>query len=467
MPERQSLLSANEGLKIPEWLDYRSGPYAHQGAATDSWARKWGRGILEMATGAGKTITAMVCAARLQKVASPLLIVIAAPFKPLLAQWAEEVVIFGIEPVFLSGKSPAARAEAIGAAGSRLELGLAKTEAIIVSNATFCSQAFLESIKAIKAEKMLIADECHNLGAPRFIKNPPDFFKYRLGLSATPDRQYDGRGTEILLEYFGDVCFRYPIASAIGGCLCNYDYHIHWVEMAREEMKKWFSLTDKIREEAARLPRGKRSPTLDFLACKRRLLIEEARGKLPAFQKALAACSKDDLRYALVYTTDKAPGQMEKVNRHLEKLGLRWSQLTCEETSRRKMASEILASFKNGSIDILTAKRVLDEGVNIPEIKTAFILASTSVKRQWIQRRGRLLRPCKANGKEKAVIHDFITVPQGAFRRGELDYDSRKMVRSELLRVCEFAHMASNYNDKGGPGEALGLLRDLAPDWED
>lgn len=110
----------------------------------------------------------------------------------------------------------------------------------------------------------------------------------------------------------------------------------------------------------------------------------------------------------------------------------------------------MIAAFQAGDIQVLTAKRVLDEGVNIPQIRRAFVLASTTVERQWVQRRGRLLRTCSAIGKTSADITDFLALPPG-MDSGALDDDARSLVRSELKRVQEFGALARNAGSEQGP----------------
>ena len=124
-----------------------------------------------------------------------------------------------------------------------------------------------------------------------------------------------------------------------------------------------------------------------------------------------------------------------------------------------------LTAFQNGDLKVLTAKRVLDEGVNIPQIKLAFLLASTTVTRQWVQRRGRLLRKCEEIGKTHAVIHDFVVLPPnvllGSYTSEDLDKDSRNLIRSEYKRVWEFAKLCHNSSDEDGPFNVLDKLKDL------
>ena len=161
-------------------------------------------------------------------------------------------------------------------------------------------------------------------------------------------------------------------------------------------------------------------------------------------------------KHTLIYATDKDPEQLDQVNLVLRDLGISFHQLTAEETTDREKTKQIISTFRSGDIQVLTAKRVLDEGVNIPEIYKAYILASTTVERQWVQRRGRVLRICKDINKTHSVIHDFIALPPiGDFT---LDNDARNLIKSELLRVQEFASLARN---AGRPDGALSVIHPL------
>lgn len=452
-------------LKIPAHLVFETGDFAHQGKAVKAWEAADRRGILEMATGAGKTITSMICAARLQDEIENLLVVVAAPYRPLIEQWCEEIREFGVQPINLpAAGGPDARNREIRQAGRRLRMGHSRAEVLVVSNDTLCTDRFIRSIAAVKAKKMLIADECHNLGAASFTANPPDEFEYRLGLSATPVRQYDEEGTDALIDYFGDICFSFTLEEAIGKCLTEYDYHVHFVELTPDEMQEWIDLTNQIASQAWKLEAVKSDPYLDNLLRQRRLVLETASGKIDILADQLDAEGPRELRYTLIYATDKKPEQLEQVNRLLQNSGVLFHQLTQEETQSQQKTKKILATFQNGVTQVLTAKRVLDEGVNIPQIKLAYILASTTVKRQWVQRRGRLLRTCKAIGKTHAVIHDFVVLPPGTSSSTveQLDPDARRLVRSELERVWEFARLSRNGPYPGGPYEAVQHLQALA-----
>ena len=435
---------------IPDWLEYEEGPFEHQGKAVAAWRDAGYHGVLEMATGSGKTITSMISAHRLYEENKPLLIVVAAPYVPLIEQWCDEIAPFGLRPVNLTTAGSAAkRARELQKLKRRLRTGLSDVEAVVVSHDTLCTPEFLASVQAFDCARLLIADEAHNLGRPSFINDPPEFFQYRLGLSATPIRQYDEEGTEALFGFFGPVAFRFTLEEAIGRCLVEYHYYVHPVYLTKSEMDEWFDLTGKIKHNAWRSEGGKPDEYLAKLLRDRRALLETASNKVVTLSALLKEEHPDNLRYTLVYTSDKGPDQLDNVNRLLRDRNILFHQLTAEETASRDQTKRIIKSFQDGEIQVLTAKRVLDEGVNIPQICKAFILASTTVERQWVQRRGRLLRRCRAIGKTHSVIHDLLALPPG-MEEG-LDPDARALVRSELHRAQEFARLARNAGRPDGP----------------
>lgn len=435
---------------IPPSLRYEDGPFRHQGDAVSAWCDGGYRGVLEMATGSGKTITSMIAAHRLYQQHKPLLIVVAAPYVPLVEQWCEEMAPFGVTPVNLTTVGGAAkRASELQKLSRRLRTGLSDVEAVVVSHDTLCTPEFADALKRFECERLLIADEAHNLGRASFIADPPEFFEHRLALSATPIRQYDEEGTEALLAFFGPVRFRFTLEEAIGKCLVEYDYYVHPVYLSGTEMDEWFDLTGKIKQNAWRSENGKPEPYLAKLFRDRRALLETASGKVSMLASLLGKEDTGTLKHTLVYASDKGPEQLDAVNRLLGHKGILFHQLTAEETADRVRTKQIIRSFQDGEIQVLTAKRVLDEGVNIPQISKAFILASTTVERQWIQRRGRLLRTCSAIGKTYSIIHDLLALPPG-MEEG-LDPEARALVRGELRRAQEFARLARNAGRPDGP----------------
>lgn len=445
---------------IPGHLKYEGGPFGHQGKAVSAWYEAGYRGVLEMATGSGKTITSMIGARRLHERQKPLLIVVAAPYVPLIEQWCEEIVPFGLKPFNLTTVgSTAKRASELQKLRRRFRMELSDVEAIVVSHDTLCTPEFLEAVQSFDCTRLLIADEVHNLGRTSFISNSPEFFEYRLGLSATPTRQYDEEGTAALFGFFGPVVFRFTLDEAIGRCLVEYDYFVHPVYLSGAEMDEWYDLTGRIKRNAWRGKEGEPDDYMKKLFRDRRTLLETASGKITTLRNLL---EKDvgDLHHTLIYTSDKEPEQLNAVNKLLRDRNILFHQLTADETVNRERTKQIIKSFQDGEIQILTAKRVLDEGVNIPQIRKAFILASTTVERQWVQRRGRLLRTCRAIDKTHSVIHDLLALPPGMDEG--LDPDARALVRSELRRAQEFARLARNAGRSDGPLTMIDRMVDAA-----
>ena len=443
--------SSRPSFTIPSELRFEDGPFEHQGRAVKAWCEADHQGILEMATGSGKTIAAMICAHRLYNVEKPLLIVVAAPYIPLIQQWCDEISPFGLKAVNLTeAKGAKKRAVELNKLEKRIRFGISDIEIIVVSHRTLCDSEFKAELKKFDCKTLLIADEVHNLGSKGFITNPPDFFDYRLGLSATPIRQYDEEGTEQLFAFFGPIVFQFTLEDAIGRCLVEYEYYVHPVELTEDEMDEWYALTEKIGKNAWRQEDlDADDEYLMKLLRDRRALLENAENKIAVLEDVLT--QREDftkLRHTLIYTSDKAPQQLKDVNTLLNKHGVLFHQLTYEETGDREKTRRIIQSFQEGTLRVLTAKRVLDEGVNIPEIEKAFILASTTVERQWTQRRGRLLRTCRETGKRHSEIHDFMALPTDL---DNIDDTARTLIESELKRIQAFAYLAKNFGRPDGP----------------
>ena len=190
-------------LVLPHGLNIESGPFGHQGEAVSKWEEVGRRGILAMATGSGKTITALAAAARLQEDCESLFVVVSAPYRPLVSQWIDEVAAFGVEPLPSKGSARGANRSARFGGSSSCVKSITVQVAVVTENylTTPEFRAVLDAIPE-QVKTLLIADEVHNLGRIGFISNLPERFDYRLGLSATPERQYDPDGTRALFRFF-------------------------------------------------------------------------------------------------------------------------------------------------------------------------------------------------------------------------------------------------------------------------
>src|SRR5262249_34010616 len=314
LPAANPVFFGDDALTIPSGLQWQSGPFAHQGRAVAAWEAAGGKGLLSMATGSGKTVTSLICATRLQDAGSPLLVVIAAPYRPLVEQWAHEVRDFGVEPANLARLDGSERARVARDAVMRLERNVTRVEAVVMTHDFLLSDAFDELLAAVPGgvATLLIADEVHNLGRPRFLARPPGRFEYRLGLSATPVLQYNEEGTQAIADFFGETVFEFSLAEAIGVCLVPYDYYLHPVELASDEEQQWLELTEKLIRAGFRgsdtdVLEARLSPDVVALLVKRRSVLEGAAAKVTALVALMKDAGLHDVRHTLVYCSDKRP----------------------------------------------------------------------------------------------------------------------------------------------------------------
>lgn len=460
-----------ELLRLPPRLLMRE----YQLRAVRSWFEAEGRGILEMATGSGKTFTALFALTKLyERIGGPMAVLILAPYIHLVDQWAEHAESFGLSPIRCYGAKEHWR-RFLSAAILRLNNGDRSLLSIVVTNATFSSADFQNAIRKLAVRTVLVADEVHNLGAPRLAKSLPDRVELRLGLSATPGRWLDETGTDRLTAYFGPVVYRFGLKEAIEHIppvLVPYRYFPVVVELEDDEQEQYLELTAAIARSITDLDASTLSDLAIALLIKRSRLLASARGKLPALRNAIRPFR--ELPFSLVYcgdstvefgddggNADEYPEQRRQIDAVTmmlgHELGMQVAQFTAQ--TAREDRQVILQRFGAGDLQALVAIRCLDEGVDIPHISRAFILASSTNPRQFIQRRGRILR--KAPGKSVAEIFDFIVRPPSI---GMLDSAARpagkRLIQNELRRVAEFCGLAQN-----GP-EARLVLQPMLKEWD-
>jgi superfamily II DNA or RNA helicase len=376
------------------------------------------------------------------------------PYVNLCEQWEKEIRKFGIEPVSCyDGYSK--WAEDLDLAYSKLRVGIAKDIVIVVSNSTFITtsfqQRFNEAAESSNFSHMLIADEMHNLGSEKMQSMLPASVKIRLGLSATPERHGDEEGTKILFDYFGKIVFEFSLSKAIQEkFLTPYDYHPIVVSLTDEEATAYMELTRQIGRAWAGSSDGL-SENVKYLLIKRARLIGAAKNKIVELDKLINKMPSKPRR-ALFYCGDgraledaqdkeEAARQIESVCRLLGRgHDMRIASFTYEEDKNQR--EMILKMMRNDELDGIVAIRCLDEGIDLPALECGFILASSSNPRQFVQRRGRLLR--KAEGKKKAVIYDFVIAPPETDTDDTTFNTERRMFKSELIRIDEFCKTALN-----------------------
>ncbi len=421
----------------------------YQLEAVGAWFDNECRGLLEMATGTGKTITALAAAVRLYEHQKRLAVIISVPYQHLVEQWSDEAEPFGFRPV-LAYRSKSRWLDELNQQIMEYNARYRHSISVITTHTTFANPEFKNIVGRLDAPSLLIADEAHHLGAERSRQSYPTHVPFRLALSATPDRWFDDTGTSALRDYFGETVFAFPLQSAVGVYLTPYYYHPHLVPLTDDELESYEELSIKIARLISREDeQGQRA--LKMLLIRRAELLNTAVRKLEVLSGLVH--ERDEVRQTLFYC---APAQIDDVVRLLgwEK-GLQIRRFTAEETSQER--KRLLSDFASGDLQALVAMKCLDEGVDVPSTRTAFILASSSNPREFIQRRGRILR--KAPGKEFSVVHDLIAVPPVAWTASSSlhTYNAeRAIIRRELQRFREFADLALNKH------QALEEVREVA-----
>lgn len=451
---------ADNGPHIPSKVKMR--PY--QIEAINSWAEKDYRGIFDMATGTGKTYTALAAIATLYKATSNnLAVFIVCPYQHLVEQWKDDIVAFGMKPIVCySASSQRNWKERLKTAATSFNIGVQNHFCVVTTNATFSSDYVQGIVKKMRGNVLLVVDEAHNFGAENLSTTLMDNMKYRLALSATIDRHGDPEGTSKLYAYFGEKCIEYTLKDAIDNkMLTPYYYYPVVVSLSGTELEEYLDLTAKIRKNVHPDKRGKvvLSEYAKMLLIKRARLVSGAVEKIDVL-RGLMQDYKDD-NHMLVYcgATTMHDVDYKEGKAHADdirqidlvadllgnELGMRVSKFTSEEDAAER--ERIKADFDEGEhLQAVVAIRCLDEGVNIPSIKTAFILASSTNPKEYVQRRGRVLRLFK--GKTHAVIYDFITLPFALELTNQVEPEvlesGKSLALREIVRMKDFAAIAEN-----------------------
>lgn len=435
--------------------------YDYQKEAILQWEKEGYKGIFDMATGTGKTFTGLGAATWLLKNNKRLAVVIVCPYQHLVEQWVEDIIRFGFNPTIAFSSSPQKKwKERLKDDVIDYNLEIIDTMCLVTTNATYTSSYVQEQISKIEGDILIVVDEAHNFGAMRLSKYLRQDIKYRLALSATLERHGDLEGTKALYDYFGNKCIEYDLKRAIDEeKLTRYYYHPILVSLSPDELDKYRELSSKI----AKACKFKEDGKVELSEAAKALLIQRARIVAGAIEKidTLKRLMKDyvDDNQILVYCGATKPynpeldesEQDEEGERQIVliskmlglELGMAVRHFTSNETAKER--EQIKYQFaETNPYQALIAIKCLDEGVNIPSIKTAFILASSTNPKEYIQRRGRVLR--RYPGKDYAVIYDFVTLPRPL---KEIDaYEDNKaeisLAKREILRMKEFGYISQN-----------------------
>ncbi|NET71032.1 MAG: DNA phosphorothioation system restriction enzyme [Sphaerospermopsis sp. SIO1G2] len=435
--------------KMPDLLHLRE----YQRQAVNSWFANHGRGTLKMATGSGKTITALAIACELYKQIGLQILLVVCPYRHLVSQWGRECEKFNLQPI-LAFENVRTWQSQLSMQLYNLRSGSQSFLTVITTNSTLISDSLQSQLKYFPPKTLIIGDEAHNLGSPKLEDSLPRNVGLRLALSATPERYFDEGGTQSLFDYFGSVLQpEFSLKDAINqGALVHYLYYPILVELTEVESINYLKITKRIgrslkyreRQDGAILDLED-NEDIKSLLIKRARLIGTAENKLVALKELMQ--TRRDTSHTLFYCSDGSQENSHRSSLHQLKevakilgveLGYKISTYTAHTSLQER--ETLRRQFEDGELQGLVAIRCLDEGVDIPAIQTAVILSSSGNPRQFIQRRGRVLRPHP--GKERATIFDMIVLPPTLDREAiEIE---RNLLKKELKRFVEFADLADN-----------------------
>lgn len=447
--------------KIPKWLEIRE----YQREAIEQWKEQKYRGIFDMATGTGKTYTGLAAICRLyDDLQGNLAVVIICPFQHLVEQWLEDLEVFGVRPI-VAYSAPKYKDYLQKLRKEVFEYNLQSRRfiSLITTLDTFSSDKVQEQLRKIRKNLLLVVDEAHNIGAGSYRRLLDEKYTYRLALSATFDRHNDVEGTEELYDFFGQKCIEYSLEQAIKeGMLTKYNYYPIPVYLSEDELEEYNRISAEITKNVMLDKKGKAklNEKGKKLAIKRAGIAAGAINKIQLLVDTIQDYKQEN--HILIYCgaakihesgfDEGIENDIRQIDKITQKLGLEVGMKVAQFTSRENAAQRniLKKEFAAGDeLQALVAIKCLDEGVNIPAIKTAFILASTTNPKEYIQRRGRVLR--LSPGKEIADIYDFVTLPRNLslvpyLSKEEIKYD-KALVKNELSRVLEFQRLAENSYD--------------------
>ena len=474
--DRPVATTAQEELTVSSPSFPYDKPRDYQMLAFENWKNNGQQGLFAMATGTGKTITSLNCLLEIYKRNGYYKAIILVPTITLVNQWEKECRKFNfgnIIKVYSKNAEWRSKIELIQMAEKYRKPNEPTQNFIIISTyASFARENVFSVLNSFeRAKVLLIADEAHNMGSPSILKRLGTInYLRRIGLSATPERQFDEDTNKKLYRFFGaeeKFTFEYSMEEAIQkGVLCRYYYYPHLVKLTDEEMANYVELSEKI-SKYFNYNSGefdKKDEILMGLLLARKRIIHKAANKLDAFKKIIEERyeKNGNLKYSLIYVPEgNKPDYFpeadlfdkteqvadDAVSDHLIDIYTETVMRVDKYITVRKFVSgqkgrdEILADFAKGKLQVLTSMKCLDEGVDVPRSELAIFCASTGNPRQFIQRRGRVLR--KHPDKYMAEIHDLVVAPEVSATSASYKME-QSLLKGELMRVKNFSMLSEN-----------------------
>jgi len=437
--------------------------FEYQNDAIRNWINNDHKGIFEMATGTGKTYTAIGCIDAVTTNKNPFLVIIACPFNHLTQQWKGEIDKFGLnidELIVADGTNKKWKQELNDACWD-LTLGQSALSIVLTTHTTLSSNDFISIIKSQTRslfKTFLIVDEVHGIGSSKRRAGLLEEYDFRLGLSATPERHFDAVGTDQIYTYFDSVVYQFPLERALTEknpatgktYLTPYYYHPTFVSLTEEELETYIEKTKRIAIESSKKSRNDDddSSMLEQILRERANIIKSAEEKFIQL-RAILDTLEQPILHTLIYCSEADRDQIDRTMNILSNYDVRIHRFTMEENPKPSIKyggiSErefILDKFASGDYNILVAQRCLDEGVDVPPARRAIILASSTNPRQYIQRIGRVIR--RYPSKEEAHVYDLIVAPTLKQLPPEIKAIEAQIYGKEMQRAIYIAENSLN-----------------------
>ncbi len=434
--------------------------FSYQEEAVNLWNQNNRSLLLQMATGTGKTRTAIGCMKKALQDTKKLLIIVACPQVTLSDQWKRDIDSLDINlehSLVLNGNIKNWYAK-LNRELLRLKVGEYKHLIVYVTHQICSSEKYLNLIttnKFNKIVKFFIGDEVHGMGAAKTRLGLIDGYRYRLGLSATPQRWFDDVGSRFIEEYFGNKSFEFSIHDALTNVnpLTNKSFLVHFIYEPRflsltdDELDRYKKATEKIIKTGSYLSDD--DTYLQKLRFERANIEKNAVEKYKELERILDYLEENnnDINNTIIFVSD---AQIDNVLKILGRREIAATRFTQEQGTVPKSVygglSEreyIIRKFKQQEYQVLVAIKCLDEGIDIPSADTAIIMASSTNPREYVQRIGRIIR--QAPGKHDATIFDMIIKPDFDRLNDEKLVSMEKHIfDKEMVRVKELSDNALN-----------------------
>lgn len=444
---------------------YETGPRDYQKEAYQNWVTNDYKGVFAMATGTGKTITSLNCLLQEYKKSKSYNAIILVPSIALLNQWEQEVNEFHFNNILKVGGGNNWEKD-LANYTSNVAWGIKKDLIIISTYGSFVTDRFQKYFQKIQDCFLLIADEAHNMGASQIKKLLPSVkVNKKIALSATPKRIYDPEGTDAIDSFFNDTppyTYSFTMERALKEeRLTEYKYFPRVVELKEDELESYIEISKKLLRFFD-FDKGefKKDPMVEKLLLIRKNIIHKAQGKVNCFKSIVTDLEKQDkLKYIFTYVPEgyihDDLGKNERMLNHFMRAAieikpdLKINSYTAEDEDLKG----VLNGFTEGKIEMVFAMKMLDEGVDVPRAEVGIFCSSTGNPRQFIQRRGRLLR--KHDDKAFATIYDMVVIPALGESRPEYYAMEKNQVKAELRRVAYFSSLSMNFYDTRDELQAL------------